>query len=99
MSAPTITLSPAAGSFPFQVKTIPLPSGTKVILGSTEVTTGHARHSTTSNGWFPPKQTEDSAIPSVSPLPLSPSHAEIWCDGGKVGLWNLLLSVHYLTLS
>ncbi|KDR72657.1 hypothetical protein GALMADRAFT_142954 [Galerina marginata CBS 339.88] len=92
MSTPTMTLSPASGTFPFQEKTIPMPSGTKVILGSTEVSTGlPARVPSASNGWFPPKQTEDSAIASVSPLPLSSSHAEIWCDGGKHVLTFLAL--------
>ena len=83
MSTPTVTLSPASGTFPFQVKKLSLPSGTKIILGSTEATSGW-RQPSSSNGWFPPEETEDTAIPNVSPLPLSSSHAEIWQDGGKV---------------
>jgi len=95
MASPSVTLTPVAGAFPFPTKTICLPSGTKIILGSTEVTSGLARVPTSQNGWFPPKQTEDSAIASVSPLPLSGSHAEVWYDGGKVStnILDKLLSV------
>ncbi|KIM42424.1 hypothetical protein M413DRAFT_444842 [Hebeloma cylindrosporum] len=70
MSSPTVTLSPASGTFPF-----PSTCGWRVPCSS--------------NGWFPPKDTEDNAIPSVSPLPLSSSHAEIWQDGGKIYIRDL----------
>jgi len=92
MSTPSVTFSPASGTFPFQVKTISLPSGIKIILGSTETISGSrqpARVPSSSNGWFPQKETEDTTIPSVSPLPLSSSHAEIWCDNGKVYIRDL----------
>ncbi|KAF8954894.1 hypothetical protein BDZ97DRAFT_1862375 [Flammula alnicola] len=93
MSTPTLTLSPASGTFPFQTKSLSLPSGTKIILGSTEASSAGsqqpARVPSATNGWFPPKQTEDASIPSVSPLPLSSSHAEVWCDGGKVYIRDL----------
>ncbi|PPQ72687.1 hypothetical protein CVT25_012288 [Psilocybe cyanescens] len=88
MSTPTIDLSPAPGTFPFSAKTIPI-SSAKVTLGSIEVTeSGKAAHvPSTSNGWFPAKMTD--SVSSVSPLPLSSSHAQIWCDGGKVYIRDL----------
>ncbi|PPR03649.1 hypothetical protein CVT24_007763 [Panaeolus cyanescens] len=89
----TLTLSPAAGSFPFPTKVLSLPSGTKVVLGSTEISPNAPRQSlrvaTTSNGWFPPTQTEDNSISLVSPLPLSSAHAEIWSEGGRIFIRDL----------
>ncbi|KAH9477673.1 Vacuolar protein sorting-associated protein 64 [Psilocybe cubensis] len=88
MSTLTIGLSPAPGTFPFTAKNIPI-SSTKVILGSIEVTEPGkaARIPSTNNGWFPPKSTD--SVTGVSPLPLSSSHAYIWCDGGKVYIRDL----------
>ncbi|KAF8908589.1 hypothetical protein CPB84DRAFT_1674115 [Gymnopilus junonius] len=88
MSSPVITLSPVSGSFPFETKMIPLPSGTKIALGY-EMPNGPARLPSTTNGWFAPQQTEDTAIDAVFPLPLSFLHAELWCDGGKVFIRDL----------
>ncbi|KAF8799780.1 hypothetical protein BYT27DRAFT_7005378, partial [Phlegmacium glaucopus] len=47
------------------------------------------RTPTTSNGWFPPRLTGDITTPKISPLPLSSSHAEIWCEGGRVYIRDL----------
>ncbi|KAF8157060.1 hypothetical protein B0H34DRAFT_657551 [Crassisporium funariophilum] len=90
-SHPVMTLTPIVGTFPFTTKQIALPPGTKVILGSTEVTATRqsVRIPTATNGWFPPESTEDTSIPSVTPLPLSPSHAQVWSDGGKVHIRDL----------
>ncbi|CAA7268318.1 unnamed protein product [Cyclocybe aegerita] len=87
----TLKLSPAAGTFPFAAKAITLAAGTRVTLGSTEMTGagGPPRTATSANGWFAPKRTEDITLPDVSPLPLSPSHAEVWTDGGKVYIRDL----------
>lgn len=87
MSTIILILTPATGSFPFQSKTLTVPSGTKIMLGSTEGTVNGARSSvrvpSMTNGWFAPRQTEDYSMPAVSPLPLSSSHAELWADGNK----------------
>ncbi|KAF8189303.1 hypothetical protein BJ912DRAFT_377316 [Pholiota molesta] len=89
---PTLTLFSVSGSFPFQTKHLPLSPGSKITLGSTEGTAGTRQSihvAATNNGWFPPKQTGDSTIPPVSPLPLSSSHAEVWLDGGNVYVRDL----------
>lgn len=89
-TTPVVTLSSASGSFPFLTKRISLTSGSKTVLGSTEgISVGiqqTARTPTTSNGWFPARATGDITTPKISPLPLSSSHAEIWCEGGRVSL-------------
>ncbi|KAF9482732.1 hypothetical protein BDN70DRAFT_403502 [Pholiota conissans] len=93
MPVPTLTLFSVSGSFPFQTKHLPLSTGTKVTLGSTEGPSGGARQparvAANNNGWFPPKHTGNSTVPPVSPLPLSSSHAEVWMDSGIVYIRDL----------
>jgi len=82
MTSPRLNLTAAPGSFPFLTKSISLPAGHKVILGSIDGPVGASpRIPSPSNGWFPPRQ--DGAN-GISPLPLGSCHAEVWSEGGKV---------------
>lgn len=85
---PMLALQAKSGSFPFTSKYIPLPSNITTVLGSAAqdtndgVTCGN-RRATSTNGWFAPRRFQDSDNP-VSPISLSPNHAEIWSRNGQV---------------
>lgn len=75
-STPSLHLSPASGSFPFQPKQLKL--GDKRVVLGIEIPNDPAHTSSSSNGWFAVVRT------GISPLPVSTSHAEVWLSGSKV---------------
>jgi hypothetical protein len=93
---PMLALQAKDDSFPFASKFIPIHPNNRVVLGSqaqdtnSGQTTG-SRNATSTNGWFAALPPRNGQGPLVSPIPLSPNHAEIWSRNGHVspGLWPL----------
>lgn len=100
---PMLALQAKAGSFPFASKYIPLPANVKAVLGSVvqdtnDGATSGNRSATSTNGWFAPRRFQDSPNP-ISPISLSPNHAEIWSRNGQVSrsssILGWLLTVYF----
>ncbi|KAE9398776.1 hypothetical protein BT96DRAFT_777238, partial [Gymnopus androsaceus JB14] len=88
-----LALQAKAGSFPFASKYIPLPANVKAVLGSVvqdtnDGATSGSRSATSTNGWFAPRRFQDSPNP-ISPISLSPNHAEIWSRNGQIFIKDL----------
>ncbi|KAG6836796.1 hypothetical protein H0H93_003042 [Arthromyces matolae] len=85
---PTLSLSAISGSFPFQTKYITLPLGAVIILGAeVDADSNQRRVASPSNGWFAPQKLGGGS--SISPLPLSSSHTQVWWDGSGVYIRDL----------
>ncbi|KAG6899251.1 hypothetical protein C0993_011953 [Termitomyces sp. T159_Od127] len=87
--SPTLSLSAVPGSFPFQTKYITLPLDVTIKLGAETDTDPMAQRRVASptNGWFSPQKSSGDS--SVSPLPLSSFHSEVWWDGLNVYIRDL----------
>ncbi len=89
MSSVIINLQCLPESFQFEPKWIPLPSTSRVLLGSVnrETVVDPERIATTSNGFFPPIMPTNKGAEPITPLALSANHAEIWVKDHQVGLF------------
>ncbi|KAJ3724159.1 hypothetical protein DFJ43DRAFT_641901 [Lentinula guzmanii] len=90
---PILALKAKSESFPFASKYIPLPSNISVILGSQTKDTNSGqtstnRSATSTNGWFAPLIPVDGRAP-VSPISLSPDHAQIWSSDSTIFIRDL----------
>jgi len=91
MSPVIINLQCLPESFQFEPKWIPLPSTSRVLLGSVnrETVVDPERTATTSNGFFPPITPINKGVEPITPLALSANHAEIWVKDHQVMLRDL----------
>ncbi|KAJ4466821.1 hypothetical protein C8J55DRAFT_526434 [Lentinula edodes] len=91
---PMLALQAKPGSFPFASKYVPLPHNFQAILGSQvqDTNTGPTssnRSATSTNGWFAPLSPVDGQGAPVSPISLSPNHAQIWSTNGQIFIRDL----------
>ncbi|KAJ4482615.1 hypothetical protein J3R30DRAFT_3286829 [Lentinula aciculospora] len=89
-----LALQAKSGSFPFASKYIPLPRNIQAVLGSQvqETNAGQMssnRSATSTNGWFAPLLSANGQGSPVSPLSLSPNHAQIWSSNGQIFIRDL----------
>ncbi|PFH49368.1 hypothetical protein AMATHDRAFT_63324 [Amanita thiersii Skay4041] len=86
MAVVILGLMPLAESFQFEAKRIPLPLDSRVLLGSQDTDTPRdpPKHPSTSNGYIPSKRSATKGGEPITPLCLSPSHAEAWLRGNQV---------------
>ncbi|KAF9071784.1 hypothetical protein BDP27DRAFT_1218387 [Rhodocollybia butyracea] len=87
-----LALQAKEDSFPFASKFIPIHPNIRVVLGSQETSSGQtagSRNATSTNGWFAALPPRNGQGPLVSPIPLSPNHAEIWSRNGQIYVRDL----------
>ena len=89
MATVIVNLQCLLESFEFEAKRIPLPPGSRVLLGSvtTDCHRDPKRTATPANGFFPPKILPMKGKEPIIPLGLSANHAEIWLKDNEVRLF------------